>query len=287
MSYFMQINHLDSSNPLKDVTDESLRLAREQHGLALQLAQPRRSRDDWEKAAALCKMAARAGLPEAQAELGTCYRFGLGTRLNLKKGQHWTRKALRTIMAGSAPFIKTSTSSPLTRIDELREKALHLAQDKHKLALCLFHGTGVQRNVKAAVSLWKEAAHLGVAEAQFQLSQCYRFGWEISIKESGKNKCCNLDERDCRDVADRDDSIACSGRGAICDRSVIAARSNCSIYSCPIPYENLGVINLCLCFSKIPQRQTVGRIHTARTSLSKYISSDYRRMSTLYPKTNI
>ena len=52
----------------------------------------------------------------------------------------------------------------------------------------------------------------------------------------GQNKCCNLDERDCRDVADRDDSIACSGRGAICDRSVIAARSNCSSYSCPVPY---------------------------------------------------
>ena len=58
---------------------------------------------------------------------------------------------------------------------------------------------------------------------------------EPRSKESCKNKCCNLDERDCRDVVNCDDSIACYGRGASRDRSVIAARSNCSSYSRTVP----------------------------------------------------
>jgi UDP-N-acetylmuramoyl-L-alanyl-D-glutamate--2,6-diaminopimelate ligase len=64
---------------------------------------------------------------------------------------------------------------------------------------------------------------------------------ESAPKELGNNKCCNSDERDCRDVVACDDSIACYGRGARHDRSTITAGSNCSSYCCPVPKRILVV----------------------------------------------
>jgi glutamate---cysteine ligase / carboxylate-amine ligase len=60
-------------------------------------------------------------------------------------------------------------------------------------------------------------------------------------KGLGMNTCYNSDERGRRDAEVRDDSIACYGRGTSLDRSMAAARSNCSMCSCPVPKEPWGL----------------------------------------------
>lgn len=41
----------------------------------------------------LFKRAAEKGLPASQYELGNCYEYGTGTKINLNKALYWYRKA--------------------------------------------------------------------------------------------------------------------------------------------------------------------------------------------------
>lgn len=186
MSFFMQINRLVSPNPYKEMQDESLQVAQEQHAVALKLALSGGSKEDCEKAVKLWKMAAYAGLAEAQIHLSACYGIGVCVHQNFKKQAHLIFKAFKAKLQDAGDQCQTGSTN--ISFSEISAKSLRHAYEKNALAACLYHGTGMAQNLNDAASLWKEAAHMGVAESQFHLSQCYQFGKGVPLNPAKQVK---------------------------------------------------------------------------------------------------
>jgi TPR repeat protein len=95
----------------------------------------------------LCKDA-KAGDPIAQNNLGLCYRYGFGIKVDTTAAVAWYEKAV--------------------------EKKYAVAQ--YNLATCLEDGVGTAPNAVRAVGLYQAAADQNNADAQTQLGRCHEDG---------------------------------------------------------------------------------------------------------------
>jgi TPR repeat protein len=92
--------------------------------------------------------AADAGDPEALYELGTCYAYGHGVPINI-------RKALELWMAAALQGHATAV---------------------YRIGLCYSLGTCVPQNTDTAVQMWQKAASGGCREAMHTLGVCHLHG---------------------------------------------------------------------------------------------------------------
>lgn len=129
------------------------------------------------RAFGLFSISAQAGLPEAQYNLGICYRDGIFISQDLQKAQEFLTKAAeqKNAKALEALYVianryyhGTGTAKNLTAAFELFKE---VAQHKHVAAeyavgVCYLYGEGVRKNVARALIYFRQAALHGNLDAQ-------------------------------------------------------------------------------------------------------------------------
>jgi TPR repeat protein len=68
-----------------------------------------------------------------------------------------------------------------------RQAASHSAQAKHGLAICLFTGQGVQKNMQEAHNLFLQSAKQGLVESMLRVGACYDQGLGVEKCEGEAN----------------------------------------------------------------------------------------------------
>lgn len=108
---------------------------------------------------------------------GLTLRHGWGVAKDEKKGFGWLRKAaegaVRDLEAARAA---TATNATVTTEKESQDVVQELVLAIYEVGQCYFHGWGVAKDPKTAVSYYRVAARLGDPDAQNDLGFCLANG---------------------------------------------------------------------------------------------------------------
>lgn len=157
--------------------------------------------------------------PQAQHDLATCFKEGLGIKQNYKEAIEWYQRAAdqKYIMAlidlgrcyYSGIWVKKNFQIAMTFFNEAANQGSIIAQHwlgvcyessdlkiaailfqkaadqeyaeaQHSLGLCYEKGKGIEKNEKQALYWYEKAAEKSLANAQYSLGNCYHFGKGIA-----------------------------------------------------------------------------------------------------------
>lgn len=136
---------------------------------------------DEKEASAYLLKAANLGLAAAQYHLALRYIIGLGITQDIEKGLKELVKAAEQNdpnAINDAIALKNNLEEGLQQIsfNYLTSFSYPSYEAKGKLGHYYSNGWGCPQNLKKAFDCYKEAALMGIAEAQYDLGICYRFG---------------------------------------------------------------------------------------------------------------
>lgn len=135
--------------------------------------------NEYTKAIPLLKIYAEQGNAEAQYDLGTCYKYGLGVNKDEQKTFFWIEKAAKQnyvyaqYALGICYFIGCGITEDETKAIYWIEKAAkqNLAKAQHSLGWCYAGGHGVTRDYKKAEFWFRKAADKGFSAAKEDLEK--------------------------------------------------------------------------------------------------------------------
>ena len=123
-----------------------------------------------------------AGCAEATWIVGRCFCQGVGTQQDEEKSRQMAKAGDALAMAEVALQNQRLRDSVLKPLVDLAHRGQPLAQ--YNLALCYFNGFAASEDMSAAVQLWRSAAQVGHAEAQFWLGRCFADGTGVPFSDS-------------------------------------------------------------------------------------------------------
>lgn len=141
------------------------------------------------EAVRLFSVAANAGYPPAEYELGVCYRLGEGIQKDMEKTLYWITKAsedgyhLATNNLGLYYLEGIGVERDLNKaVGYFREAAVNGIPDAQTmLGLCYFQGNGVDQDYSEAVKWFTMAARQNEPDAQYHLYLCYSKGLGVEV----------------------------------------------------------------------------------------------------------
>ena len=129
---------------------------------------------------------AESGDPQAQNELATCYRKGLGVPTDMEKALEWYRKSAEQGVAEAqywlGNYYGNVDSNILPKNYEEATKWFALSAEQgyapaqYNLGCSYCYGQGVPKNLAVAVEWFQKSAEQGLADAQHSLGVCYMQG---------------------------------------------------------------------------------------------------------------
>ena len=151
---------------------------------------------DDKSAVKLYREAAAGNEPMALCNLGLCYKFGHGVRINLKKAFCYFLRSSRLLHVPSYVYLgeaylngKGTERDYGSAVNYLRKSIREDGSPYAKgyLGICYYNGRGVRRNPGKAVELYREAAGHGIGWAWYYLGLCYLDGEGVAA-DSDKAK---------------------------------------------------------------------------------------------------
>ncbi len=142
---------------------------------------------DYEEAARWCKMAAEAGNPDAQYNLGRLYYNGHGVKQSFEKAAFWYKRAADNGndwamgKLGQMYFEGKGVDISYEKAFVLYRKAAEggALWAEYLLGWCYYYGYGTNQNDELALASFKKVALAGDADAQMQLGAMYRYGQSV------------------------------------------------------------------------------------------------------------
>jgi TPR repeat protein len=143
-------------------------------------------RQDERKAFKLFHQSAKQGtLPEACLQVGMCYEVGLGVGQNVPKSLKYYRKAadgghVEAMYRLGSYLMNHRRAEVMDKEGEyyIRQAArANHVKALHELGLALVKGAFTEQEKIGAFKMFEKAAELGYAPAQFEIAQCFEYGW--------------------------------------------------------------------------------------------------------------